>query len=119
MLFLKSTAAMACPGVYLVDVAAKPPGRTFGVFLAVDEGAPPADLLAAIEALGFQRARTSPYKHQDGKKVLDLHYTKTGSDIFGGWTVDERDANLQALDALFAASGVKIAPRIMSLAEAF
>ena len=51
--------------------------------------------------------------------MLDLQYTKAGTDIFGGWTVAERDVNLQAFEALFAEFDVKIAPRIMSLAEAF
>lgn len=119
MLFLKSTASMAGPGVYLVDIAAKPPGRTFSIFMAVDADAPPEELFTAIEAQGFKRTHASPYKHQDGKKVLDLQYTKVGTDIFGGWTVAERDANLQALDALFSGFGIKIAPRVMSLAEAF
>lgn len=119
MLFLKSTAAMAAPGVYMVDVAAKPPGRTFNVMLAVDAGAPPETLLGTIEALGFKRAEASTYTHRDGKKVLDLHYRKAGTDIFEGWTAAERDANLQALEAAFAASGIQFTPRVMSLAEAF
>lgn len=119
MLFLKNTFVTVAPGVYMVDVAAKPPGRTFGVFIAVDADNPPEALLKSIEALGFKRTVASPYTHQDGKKVLDLHFHKVGTDIFDGWTLAEREANLQALEALFAGSSVKIVPRVMTLAEAF
>ena len=36
MLFLKSTSASKAPGVYEVDIAAKPPGKTFGVYIATN-----------------------------------------------------------------------------------
>ena len=49
MLFLKSTSVSVAPGIFAVDVAAKPPGKTFGVFVAVAADNPPQDLLAAIE----------------------------------------------------------------------
>ena len=119
MLFLKSTSTSLAPGVFMVDVAAKPPGRTFGIFLAVDADSPPDDLLNKIESMGFKRTYTSPYTHQDGKKVLDLHFHKVGTDIFEGWTLAERDSNLQAIEALFGELNIKITPRVMSLAEAF
>ncbi|HYD80815.1 MAG TPA: hypothetical protein VEC06_13485 [Paucimonas sp.] len=119
MLFLKSTVAPLAPGLYLVDIAAKPPGRTFGVFIAVDADNPPQDLINSIEAMGFRRTVAAPYTHQDGKKVLDLHYHKAGTDIFDGWTLAERDANLKALEELFGKLDIKIQPRTMTLAEAF
>jgi len=119
MLFLKSTIAPLAPGLYLVDIAAKPPGRTFGVFLAVDAENPPQDVLNAIEAMGFRRTHASPYTHQDGKKVLDLHYHKSGTDIFDGWTLAEKEANLKALEDVFAPLNIRLHPRTMSLAEAF
>jgi hypothetical protein len=119
MLFLKTTLVTAGPGVYMVDIAAKPPGKTFGVYMAVDADNPPQELISAIEALGFKRKLASPYTHNDGTKVLDLHYHKTGTDIFEGWTLPERDANLQALETLFAAVKITIQPRVMTLAEAF
>ena len=54
MLFLKSTNATKAPGIYEVDVAAKPPGKTFGVFLATDPDNPPHTVLAGLAELGFQ-----------------------------------------------------------------
>lgn len=119
MLFLKSTVAPLAPGLYLVDVAAKPPGRTFGVYLAIDADHPPQDLLNAIEAMGFKKMVASPYTHQDGKKVIDLHYAKIGTDIFDGWTLAEKEANLKAIEELFGKLNVTIHPRVMTLAEAF
>jgi hypothetical protein len=119
MLFLKNTVASVAPGVYMVDVAAKPPGKTFGVYVAVDADNPPQQLISALEGLGFKRTLSSPYTHNDGKKVLDLHFHKAGTDIFEGWTVAERDANLQALQATFSSVSVTVEPRVMSLAEAF
>jgi hypothetical protein len=118
-LFVKSTSQPVVTGVYLVDVAAKPPGKTFAVYMAVDAEAPPTALLGAIEAMGYKRAVSSPYKHQDGKQVLDLHFHKAGTDIFEGWTVAEKEANLAKLGEVFGAAGVTITPRVMSLAEAF
>jgi hypothetical protein len=119
MLFLKSTVAPLAPGLYLVDVAAKPPGRTFGVYIAIDADHPPQDLLNEIESLGFRRMLASPYTHQDGKKVLDLHYHKNGTDIFDGWTLAEKESNLKAIEELFGKLDIKIHPRVMTLAEAF
>lgn len=119
MLFLKSTITTIAPGIYMVDVAAKPPGRTFGVYIAVDAENQPQTLISAIEGLGFKRTLSSPYTHHDGKKVLDLHFHKIGTDIFEGWTMAERDANLQALDTVFSGASIKIHPRVMTLAEAF
>jgi hypothetical protein len=118
MLFLKNTMPVG-QGIFMVDVAAKPPGRTFGVFLAVDAEQPPAALLANLEELGFRQTIATPYKHQNGTKVLDLHYHKPGTDMFSGWTAAEKDKNLQALETLFATSAITIAPRVMTLAEAF
>lgn len=119
MLFLKNTLHTVAEGVFQVDIAAKPPGKTFGVFIAVDGENPPEEFIGAIEALGFRKALSSPYIHQDGKKVLDLHFFKTGTDIFEGWTDAERTANLQAIDNVLAGYNIKVSPRVMSLAEAF
>jgi hypothetical protein len=119
MLFLKSTVAPLAPGLYLVDVAAKPPGRTFDIYLAIDADHPPQDVLNAIEALGYKRVLAAPYTHQDGKKVLDMHFHKHGTDIFDGWTLAEKDGNLKALEELFGKLDIKIHPRVMTLAEAF
>ena len=119
MLFLKNTIATVAPGVFMVDVAAKPPGKTFGVYIAVDAEHQPDALIGAIENLGFKRTLSSPYTHHDGKKVLDLHFHKGGTDIFEGWTTAERDLNLQALETVFSGANIKIHPRVMTLAEAF
>ena len=54
MLFLKTTSVTKAPGIYEVDIAAKPPGKTFGIFMATDPDNPPASVLAALETLGFQ-----------------------------------------------------------------
>ena len=48
MLFLKSTSVTKAPGIYEVDVAAKPPGKTFGIFMATDPDNPPNAVLAAL-----------------------------------------------------------------------
>jgi hypothetical protein len=119
MLFLKSTSVLKAPGIYEVDIAAKPPGKTFGIFLATDPEHPPAALLAALEAMGFQNVHQQSYTHKDKGKVLDLHFQKDGTDLFKGWKTEECTANLAAIDSLFSEMGVKIAPRVMTLAEAY
>jgi hypothetical protein len=119
MLFLKSTGVTKAPGVYEVDVAAKPPGKTFGVFLATDPDNPPRAVLTALNELGFHNVFQQTYTHKDKGKVLDLHFQKDGSDLFNGWKADECAANLAALDTLFGHVGIKVTPRVMSLAEAY
>jgi len=119
MLFLKSTSSSKAPGIYEVDIAAKPPGKTFGVFLATNPDQPPGDLLAQLKALGYENTYSSGYTHKDGGKVLDLHFQKDGTDLFKGWKTDECTANLAALDNLFTPLGITLAPRVMSLAEAY
>lgn len=119
MLLLKSTNVTKAPGIYDVDVAAKPPGKTFGVFLATDPDHPPSAVLASLAELGFQSIHQQGYIHRDKGKVLDLYFQKDGTDMFKGWKSDECSANLAALDALFGKVGIKVAPRVMSLAEAY
>lgn len=119
MLFLKTTSVTKAPGIYEVDVAAKPPGKTFGIFMATDPDNPPDGLLAALEQLGFQNIYKQSYTHKDKGKVLDLHFQKNGTDLFNGWKTDECEANLAAIEVLFGNAGIKIAPRVMSLAEAY
>jgi len=119
MLFLKSTAVTKAPGIYEVDIAAKPPGKTFGVFLATDPDNPPTELLTALSQLGFQNVHSQGYTHKDRGKVLDLHFQKDGTDLFKGWKSEEQAANMAALESLFAGIGITIAPRVMTLAEAY
>lgn len=119
MLFLKSTAAPVAPGVFAVDIAAKPPGKTFMIYIAVDATNPPAPFIEAIEGLGFKQVYSKPYTHHDGKKIIDLHFQKAGTDIFEGWTEAEKAANLDAMEKMFGSFQVTIHPRVMSLAEAF
>ncbi|MCS0592320.1 hypothetical protein ACFQ09_05075 [Massilia norwichensis] len=119
MLFLKSTSTTKAPGIYEVDIAAKPPGKTFGVFLATDPDHPPHAMLAALQELGFHNTYQQNYVHKDKGKVLDLHFQKDGTDIFKGWKTEECASNLAALDTLFGNFGVIVTPRVMSLAEAY
>ena len=119
MLFLKSTSVTKAPGIYEVDVAAKPPGKTFGVFMATDPDNPPRSVLAALAELGFQNTKTQGYTHKDKGKVLDLHFQKDGTDLFKGWKTEECEANLKAIDTLFGNVGIAITPRVMTLAEAY
>jgi hypothetical protein len=119
MLFLKTTALPRAPGIYEVDIAAKPPGKTFGVYLATDPNRPPAALLGALAELGFVSSYQKRYTHRDGGQVLDLHFMKEGTDMFQGWTSAECSANLAALDALFGSVGLSVATRVMSMAEAY
>ncbi|WP_145650654.1 hypothetical protein [Pseudoduganella lurida] len=119
MLFLKSTTVTKAPGIYEVDIAAKPPGKTFGVYLATDPDNPPSDVLAALEAAGFQQTHSSGYTHKDRGKVLDLHFQKDGTDLFKGWKVEENEANMAFINKLFSDQGITITPRVMSLAEAY
>jgi hypothetical protein len=119
MLFLKSTAITKAPGIYDVDVAAKPPGKTFGVFIATDPDNPPNAVLTALAELGFQNVHQQGYTHKDKGKVLDMHFQKHGTDLFNGWKTEECQANLAAIDTLFGNYGIKIAPRVMTLAEAY
>jgi hypothetical protein len=119
MLFLKSTSVTKAPGIYEVDIAAKPPGKTFGVFMATDPDNPPQAVLAALQELGFQSTYQQSYIHKDKGKVLDLHFQKDGTDLFKGWKSEECTGNLSALDTLFGNVGIKVTPRVMSLAEAY
>lgn len=119
MLFLKTTTVTKAPGIYEVDVAAKPPGKTFGIFMATDPDNPPTAILEALAKLGFENTHRQSYTHKDKGKVLDLHFQKAGTDLFQGWKTDECTANLAAVDSLFTAVGVKIQPRVMTLAEAY
>jgi hypothetical protein len=119
VLFLKSTSATKAPGIYELDIAAKPPGKTFGIFMATDPENPPAAVLAALAELGFQNTYRQSYIHKDKGKVLDLHFQKNGSDLFNGWKTEECSANLEAITALFGNVGIAVTPRVMSLAEAY
>ena len=119
MLFLKSTSVTKAPGIYEVDVAAKPPGKTFGVFLATDPDNPPNAVLAALQELGFQNIFQQSYVHKDTGKVLDLPFQKDATDLFKGWKPEECPGNLAALDTLFGNFGITVTPRVMSLAEAY
>ena len=119
MLFLKSTSVTKAPGIYEVDVAAKPPGKTFGIFMATDPDNPPQSVLTALAELGFETTYQQTYTHKDKGKVLDMHFQKNGTDLFNGWKSDECAANLAAIDTLFGNVGIKITPRVMSLAEAY
>ncbi len=119
MLFLKSTSVTKAPGIYEVDVAAKPPGKTFGVYIAVDPEHLPQTVLDKLGAMGFEVAFQKDYVHKDKGKVRDLHYQKKGSDMFDGWKDNEREENMKQIEALFASVGVAITPRVMKLAEAY
>jgi hypothetical protein len=119
MLFLKSTAVTKAPGIYELDIAAKPPGKTFGVFLATDPDNPPAAVVSALEGLGFQNTYRQSYTHKDKGKVLDLHFQKNGTDLFNGWKSEECAANMAAIEVLFSGIGLTVTPRVMSLAEAY
>ncbi|HEX8955699.1 MAG TPA: hypothetical protein VF798_05470 [Burkholderiaceae bacterium] len=119
MLFLRNTHSPVAEGVYLVDVAAKPPGKTFAVIAALDADNPPQTFLAALEGLGFKRAESKTYTHGDGKKVLDVQYQKPGTDLFQGWTNAEKDANLTALETMLGGFNINVTPRVMSMAEAY
>jgi hypothetical protein len=119
MLFLKSTSVTKAPGIYDVDIAAKPPGKTFGVFIATDPDHPPVAVLEKLAELGFKNTYSGGYTHKDRGKVLDLHFQKDGTDLFQGWKAEEMEGNMAAITALFDSIGVTITPRVMSLAEAY
>lgn len=119
MLFLKSTAVTKAPGIYEVDIAAKPPGKTFGVFMATDPNNPPTAVLTALAELGYQNTKTQGYTHKDKGKVVDLHFQKDGTDLFKGWKTEECEVNLKAIDTLFGNVGITVTPRVMTLAEAY
>lgn len=119
MLFLKSTTVFKAPGIYEVDIAAKPPGKTFGIFLATDPDNQPEQVLAQLKALGFDNTYSSGYTHKDRGRVLDLHFQKDGSDLFKGWKSEECTSNLAQIGALFDAIGIAVTPRVMTLAEAY
>ncbi len=119
MLFLKSTAAPVAPGVYAIDVAAKPPGKTYMIYVAVDADNRPEAFIQAVEGMGFKEVHSLPYTHHNGKKIVDLHFQKAGTDIFEGWTNIEREKNLMDITEAMARFDIKVYPRVMSLAEAF
>jgi hypothetical protein len=87
--------------------------------MATDPDNPPSSLLAELTKLGFQNTYQQAYTHKDKGKVLDMHFQKNGTDLFNGWKTEECAANLAAIDALFGTHGIKVAPRVMSLAEAY
>ncbi len=119
MLFLKKTTAPVAPGVYAVDVAAKPPGNTFMIYAAIDAASQPTAFIEAVEGMGFKQVLSKSYKHHNGKEIVDLHFQKAGSDIFEGWTAAEKASNLEAMEKVFAGFNIQVTPRVMSLAEAF
>lgn len=119
MLFLKTTHTTVAPGVFQVDVAAKPPGKTFDVIVALDADDPPKPFIDALTGMGYKEAQSSTYTHGEGKKVLDVKYQKPGTDIFQGWTAAEKEANLQQLESILATFQITVTPRVMSLAEAY
>lgn len=118
MLFLKKTTDPVAPGVYAVDVAAKPPGNTFMIYAAVDSTLPTA-FIQAVEGMGFKQISAKSYKHHNGKEIVDLQFQKGGTDIFEGWTVAEKAANLEMIEKVFSGLNIPVTPRVMSLAEAF
>ena len=87
--------------------------------MATDPDNPPAALLQELERLGFQNIKRQAYTHKDKGKVLDLHFQKNGTDLFNGWKAEECTANLAAIDGLFSSVGIKVTPRVMTLAEAY
>lgn len=119
MLFLRNTSITMAEGVYLVDVAAKPPGKTFDIIAALDGDNPPQAFISALEGMGFARAQSKTYTHGDGKKVLDVLYQKPGTDLFQGWTGAEKEANLAAIESALGGFDIKVTPRVMSMAEAY
>jgi hypothetical protein len=119
MLFLKSTAIMKAPSIYEVDIAAKPPGKTFGVFIAINPDQKPQAILDKLAEMQFLNTFNKAYTHKDKGKVLDLHFQKKGTDMFDGWKDDEREANMLQITELFASIGIEIKPRVMTLAEAY
>lgn len=119
MLFLKSTTVTKAPGIYEVDIAAKPPGKTYGVYMATDPDNPPTAVLEALQAAGFQQTHSSGYTHKDRGKVPDLHFQKDGTDLFKGWKADECEANMALINKVFGDVGITVTPRVMSLAEAY
>lgn len=119
MLYLKSTAVTKAPGIYEVDVAAKPPGKTYGIFMAIDPDNQPAELLKALDDFGFKNTYQSRYTHKDKGKVMDMHFHKPGTDLFQGWKDNEREENMKEIHRLFAEIGITIVPRVMTLAEAY
>jgi|SRR5450830_948207 len=119
MLFLKSTTVTKAPGIYEVDIAAKPPGKTYGVYLATDPDNPPTAVLEALAGAGFQQTHSSGYTHKDRGKVLDLHFQKDGTDLFKGWKAEELEVNMAQIAKIFGDVGVAYTPRVMSLAEAY
>jgi hypothetical protein len=119
MLFLKSTAVTKAPGIYELDIAAKPPGKTFGIFMATDPDNPPTEVLTELAKLGFQNTYRQSYTHKDKGKVLDMHFQKNGTDLFNGWKTEECAVNMAAIEELFKGIGLTIAPRVMTLAEAY
>lgn len=119
MLYLKSTSVTKAPGIYEVDVAAKPPGKTYGIFMAIDPDHQPEEILAKLDAMGFQNTYQSRYTHKDKGKVLDVHFQKSGTDLFQGWKDNEREENMKQIQELFSSIGITIVPRVMTLAEAY
>lgn len=119
MLFLKSTSTTKAPGIYEVDIAAKPPGKTFGIFMATDPDNPPEAILTALKDMGFHNTYRQSYTHKDKGKVLDLHFQKPGTDLFQGWKSEECTANLAEIEKLFHSVGIAVTPRVMTLAEAY
>jgi len=89
------------------------------IYAAVDATDLPTSFIQAIEGMGFKQVHSQQYNHHDGKKIVDLHFQKAGTDIFQGWTDAEREANLQKIHDVLGTFNIQVTPRVMSLAEAF
>lgn len=89
------------------------------IYVALDANNLPTSFIEAIEGMGFKQVLTKPYTHHDGKKIIDIHFQKPGTDIFEGWTAAEKDSNLAEMEKVLGEFHIKFTPRVMSLAEAF
>ena len=54
-----------------------------------------------------------------GAFVTVVLFKKDGTDLFQGWKADEMEVNMAAITSLFSGIGITIAPRVMTLAEAY
>lgn len=84
---------------------------TYFVRLQFDGGAPPLVLIEALEAIAFRRSSAPIHQTLDPHARVVVDFGRQGSGVFGGWTKEEAEQALSDLARVFAAHGLRFAPR--------
>jgi len=84
---------------------------TYFVRLQFDGGAPPLPLIESLEAIAFRRSAAPIHQTLDPHARFVVDFGRQGSGVFGAWTKEEGEHALNDLARVFAAHGLRFAPR--------